>query len=105
MFYYLRNVLHDWPDAKCLEILGHQVDAMVPGSNLLIDELILPNKGVSSMAMQYDITMLSALAGIERTEAEWQKLLDAAGLEITKVHRYDPEMEYGIIEAVPRQRK
>lgn len=45
--YYMRHVLHDWPDHSCVEIMNHIADAMVPGySKLLIFEWILPAKDV-----------------------------------------------------------
>ena len=104
VFYYLRNILHDWPDESCLQILRNQVAAATPGrSTLLIDEMVLPDKGASVMALQQDITMMAVLSGIERTEADWRRLLGEAGLEITQIYRYDIEMGYGIIEAVFRQ--
>ena len=68
-------------------------------SILLIDELVLPNKGASGMAAQMDITMMATLGSIERTEAQWRSLLDRAGLEIIKIEQYDSEMGYSVIEA------
>ena len=97
--YYLRNVLHDHPDDRCLQILKHQVDAMGPKSILLIDELVLPNEGASVMAAQIDITMMATLGSIERTEAQWRALLARAGLEVVEIYKYDPQMGYGVIEA------
>ena len=72
--------------------MGHQ-------SILLIDELVLPNKGASLMAAQMDITMMATLASVERTEAQWRELLGKAGLKILGIHRYDLEMGFGVIEA------
>ena len=99
VFYYLRNVLHDHTDERCINILKRQSAAMGPNSTLLIDELVLPNKGASTMATQFDFVMLSLMAAIERSEAEWRTLLEKAGLEVKSIRRYDNEMEYAVIEA------
>ena len=99
--YYLRYVLHDHPNEKCGEILKHQMAAMGPGSVLLIDELIIPDKGASIMATQSDITMMTVFGALERTRSDWLELLGAAGMRINEIYEYDSEMGYGVIEAVP----
>ena len=43
--YYLRNVMHDYPDYKCAIILRQIMDVMDKDSVILIDEMVLPNKG------------------------------------------------------------
>lgn len=43
--YYLRNVLHDWPDDKCRLILSHLASAMTSDySKIILNELVLPDK-------------------------------------------------------------
>ena len=101
--YYLRNVLHDHPDERCFDILKNQIGAMGPNSRILLDELVLPNTGASVMATGLDLTMMATLSAIERTEANWQSLMEKAGLEIIDIYRYDTEMGYGIVEAVPKK--
>ena len=70
---------------------------------MFIDELVLPNKGASLTAAQMDITMMATLASVERTEAQWRDLLGRAGLKIWKIHMYDLETGYGVIEAAPHR--
>lgn len=39
--YFMRSVLHDWPDEQCRTILGHVKDAMEPGySKILINDCV-----------------------------------------------------------------
>ncbi|KAF2677987.1 S-adenosyl-L-methionine-dependent methyltransferase [Lentithecium fluviatile CBS 122367] len=45
-YYYLRAVLQDHTDEKCLEILKQIADAMTEKSTLLIDDIVVPNKNV-----------------------------------------------------------
>jgi demethylsterigmatocystin 6-O-methyltransferase len=58
-------------------------------SILLIDEMVLPETGVSLMAASIDMTILTALAGMERTEAQWRELLGEWGLNLSR-HSYMP---------------
>jgi len=44
--YFLRMVLHDWPDDKAIAILESQVPAMAPQSRLILNEICLPDPGV-----------------------------------------------------------
>lgn len=74
---------------------------MSPQSFLLIDELVIPDIGVSRFAMQLDVTMMAMFSSTERTVPHWRRLLGEVGLEITQVYRYDPELEYSVLEAVP----
>ncbi|KAG8156835.1 hypothetical protein KVR01_013248 [Diaporthe batatas] len=97
--YYLRNILHDWSDAKCLEILASVKPAMSAESVLLIDEIVLPEKGAPWRAAQLDIEMLVHLAGAERTEKEWRNLLGAAGFKVKSIRKYSLDRGEGVIEA------
>ncbi|KAF2092637.1 O-methyltransferase [Rhizodiscina lignyota] len=101
-FYYLRNVLHDWSDDKCILILKHLIASMTSDSMILIDEMVLPDIGAHWHATQYDLTMMVALAAQERTRSQWEALLDQAGLQITSVHCYTKTVAESIIEAVSK---
>ena len=67
--YYMRNILHDYPDDKCIISLQHLSAAMDRNSVILIDEMTLPNKGVNWHQAQLDMAMMSALASVERSKA------------------------------------
>ncbi|ORY14346.1 S-adenosyl-L-methionine-dependent methyltransferase [Clohesyomyces aquaticus] len=100
-FYYLRHILHDWQNEDCVKILKAIVPAMASESRIVIDEVVLPDMNVPWQAAYMDITMMASLGGMERSKAEWEKLMDEAGLEILNIHRYDPKMQ-SVIVAVPR---
>lgn len=101
-FYYLRQVLHDWPDEKCVAILKQLIAASGPQSQILIDEMVLPDAGVTWQAATIDLTMMASLGSRERTIKEWTTLLDQAGLKIQKVHTYLPRRQDSVIQAVPK---
>lgn len=81
--YYLRTVLHDWPDKQAVEILSRLREAMSPASMLLIHEKAMPETNIPWMAAVGDMTMMTAFAAAERTKNEWEILLNKAGLKLT----------------------
>ena len=100
--YYMRNVMHDYPDVKCKQILRLIMDAMDKDSVILIDEMILPNKGVNWQQAQLDLMVMSVMSAIERSEKEWYALLDDAGLKVKKIVRYTEALHDSIVVAVPK---
>ena len=56
--YYMRTVLHDWPDDFCLKILKNIREAMGPDSLLLINENVVPNRGASIFQTWVDHVMM-----------------------------------------------
>lgn len=64
--------------------------AMTAESILLIDEMIFPEVGVNSHCASIDITMLEAVAGMERTEEQWQGTFKDVGLELVNTYTYNP---------------
>ncbi|KAF2752864.1 S-adenosyl-L-methionine-dependent methyltransferase [Pseudovirgaria hyperparasitica] len=98
--YYLRNILHDYPDVKALELLQNVKDALAPGSVILIDDMVIPNAKAHWHATQVDITMMSCLASMERTEDQWFALIEKAGLKTNKIYKYTQSLGDSIIECV-----
>jgi orsellinic acid C2-O-methyltransferase len=99
--YLLKTVIHDWPDDKARAILRTCGNAMAPGARLLIIERLMPERLVPSAEnralARVDLHMLVALGAQERTQAEMQTLLDAAGLRTLR--RIDTPSEFQILEA------
>ena len=75
---------------------------MAPDSLLLIDEMVLPNTGVHWQQAQLDMLMMATLGARERTEEQWYRLAEEAGLSINKVYPYTVSLRDSIIEAVPK---
>jgi demethylsterigmatocystin 6-O-methyltransferase len=98
----MRNILHDWPDEKCKEILQNLMPAMGNESVILIDEMVMPEAGASARATQLDLAMLTMVAAKERTLKEWQALLQSVGLEIVKLVKYTEECDDFVIVAKPK---
>ncbi|KAL9045235.1 MAG: hypothetical protein Q9214_001696 [Letrouitia sp. 1 TL-2023] len=100
--YYMRNILHDYPDTECVKILENTKTAMGAGSIILIDDMVLPSTDAHYHAATLDMMVMSALAAMERSEKQWQSLLDAAGLKIQDIYVYTEEFRDSIIVAVPK---
>ncbi|MCJ1395327.1 hypothetical protein MMC18_008211 [Xylographa bjoerkii] len=86
--YYLRRVLHNWSDTKCIAILKPLAEAMSADSVLLVSDMVMPARcgEADLLAVTMDLGMLK-LGGKERTEAGFTKILEPAGLELVKVWR------------------
>ncbi|KAG1817962.1 S-adenosyl-L-methionine-dependent methyltransferase [Suillus subaureus] len=109
--YYLRNIIHDWPDHESALILSNLRKALGPNSRVLIHDYVLgqlsrkqaaaeasklgvvvapepllANFGVGNMrAYQQDMTMWLVHNAKERTLQDCLGLATAAGLKLEKV--------------------
>jgi hypothetical protein len=97
--YYMRHVLHDWPDKQAKLILDKVKAAMGPTSIFLVDENVLPDVGVSLVSAQIDISMMVSFSSLERTGAQYSNLLQEAGFEIVGV-RSQPGGTAMLFEAI-----
>lgn len=77
--YLLKHILHDWNDAECVQILKSCRRRLRLGGRIAIIELVLGEVGETGFAPLQDINMLVVASGRERTFAEYQTLLEAAG--------------------------
>lgn len=107
--YYLRNIIHDWPDHESTLILRSVRGAMGPNSRVLIHDYVLqtthrkpieeyhgadvapepmlPNFGAgTSRAYQQDLNMWFIHNAKERTIDEFTKLGASAGLRLEKIY-------------------
>ncbi|KAL8714648.1 MAG: hypothetical protein Q9220_001597 [cf. Caloplaca sp. 1 TL-2023] len=85
--YYLHTVLHDWPDTQALAILSYIRDAMAADSVLLVLENALPEQGVPLYNAMLDFSMMALFAGLERTDRQFEDLLQRAGFVLRGVWR------------------
>jgi hypothetical protein len=83
--YTLKDIIHDWDDVQATAILRNCRRAMSRTSRLLIIERLIQAGNEPCAGKLVDITMLALTGGMERTEEEYQKLLQAAGLQINRI--------------------
>ncbi|KAL4936765.1 hypothetical protein BDV06DRAFT_85935 [Aspergillus oleicola] len=93
--YYMRTVLHDFPDKQALTALKHTRDAMAPDSILLISEHVVPEgANVPPLAAIMDFHMMEVFGSLERTEQQWAELIEKSGFMNVKVYK-------GKLESIP----
>lgn len=83
--YYLRSILHNWPDKDAKVILQSLLPAMTTHSLLLINEYVIPDQNAPLLSSQLDMTMMAMYSSLERTREQWNALLESAGFEILKI--------------------
>ena len=84
--YLLSQVLHDWDDDQCRVILRNIRRAIAQDGRLVILEAPLPDQITGPHpAVELDLLMMVLTGGRERTIAEYQTLLAAAGFALTDV--------------------
>ncbi|MGV0624857.1 methyltransferase [Mycolicibacter minnesotensis] len=82
--FLLKFILHDWDDVSCVTILQNIREAMNPGARLYIVEMdIAPDPRLLPAALM-DLVMMFTLSGRERDTGEYEQLLAAAGLELSR---------------------
>ena len=81
----LKQILHDWNDEQCVNILHHCAESLPQGGCVIVVEMIISEDGKPSPAHMMDVNMLVLLPGKERTATEYGKLFTAAGLKLDRV--------------------
>ena len=78
--YALGRILHDWSEAKILDLLRRVLDRLPAGGAVLIAEKLLDDdKRGPRWAQMQNLNMLAIAEGKERTLAEYRALLEQVG--------------------------
>ncbi|KAI1637608.1 S-adenosyl-L-methionine-dependent methyltransferase [Biscogniauxia mediterranea] len=98
--YFIKFVLHDFPDKDCAQILNNVRASMSKGhSYLVINDFILPDTtGCPHISAEWDLMKLALASEMERTETQWRALLSSAGFAIEGMYQ-PPGDGQGIIVA------
>ncbi|KAI0156552.1 O-methyltransferase-domain-containing protein [Xylariaceae sp. FL1272] len=100
--YYMKMVLHDWGDEDCQRILSNIKPAMKHGkSKILVNEMVIPQKNAEWFATGVDIIMLNTHSSYERTERDWGRLAENAGLKVSRIWDCDGAIEKLIEMVLP----
>jgi C-methyltransferase len=83
--YVLKNIIHDWPDEKAVQILRNVRTAAGPHATVLLIELVIPDHNRDFAGKWADLEMLLNLAARERTAAQYRELLSQGGFRMTRV--------------------
>jgi hypothetical protein len=97
--YFMKHIIHDWDDERCLRILRSCHAAMPSHGKLLVCERIVPPGNTPSYSKLGDLVMLMMTpGGRERTEAQYRALFEAGGFKLTRL--VATESEFTVLEAV-----
>jgi hypothetical protein len=96
----MKNIIHDWNDAKATQILRACRAASPTPGKLLLVELVVPAGFAPHMAHILDLEMMVLCDGKERTEAEYRDLLAGAGFKLTRIIPTEGS-PFSLVEAVP----
>ena len=101
--YLLKAVLHDWDDERSAAILRNCRRVIPPDGKLLLIERAVPERFEANplhhAIARMDLHMLVEFGGRERTEKEFQSLLERTGFRLSNA--VATSTEFSILEATP----
>ena len=83
--YVMKHIIHDWNDEKATTILRNCARAGIGKTRVVLMESVVTPGNEPHFAKWLDLEMMLLPGGKERTEAEFAKLFDGAGLKLTRV--------------------
>ncbi len=98
--YIMKHIIHDWDDARSVQIMKTIHRAMVGDGKLLLAEMVVPDGNDPHYSKILDLEMLTSPGGIERTKTEYAELFEAAGFRLNRI--VSTRSPFSVIEAVKR---
>lgn len=84
--YSLKNILHDWDDARSIKILSRVRAAMDPGHKVLVSETLVETDTHDAMGALSDVQMMVVCdGGRERGRADYARLFAESGFAMGRV--------------------
>jgi len=95
--YMMKMILHDWNDNECIKILSNIHKSASEKSRIFIIEHIVPDPLTPHFSKLFDIHMMCATTGRERTIEEYKSILTRSGWRPINTH-YPQSKMIGVIE-------
>jgi len=95
--YIMKMILHDWNDDECIKILSYIHKSASDKSKVFIVEHIVPDPTTPHFSKLFDIHMMCATSGRERTIEEYKSILSQSGWRHIQTH-YPKSNMIGVIE-------
>ncbi|KAI9695981.1 MAG: hypothetical protein M1820_008322 [Bogoriella megaspora] len=105
--YFFRNILHDWPDEKFIEIIQALVPALKSGSRILLSEGVMPEPPAARSALledkqvrMEDLAMVASHNSRERSVDQYTSLFKAVDgrFSLVGVTGKRPGVHHSLIE-------
>jgi hypothetical protein len=97
--YLMKNILHDWSDEECKQILSTIRQSAPEEARLFSINRIIPDPETPHFAKLFDLHMIVWGTGRERTSEEYAELLEETGWEYVDT-RYPENEHMGAIEGM-----
>lgn len=97
--YIMKKVIHDWDDRRAEAILRNCRNAVAANGKVLVAETLVPPGDQPHQIKSIDVVMLAVTGGMERTQAQYSALFDAAGLRLERV--IQTASAISVLEALP----
>jgi len=81
----MSRILHDWDDSKVLELLKNIDLSLKENGTLLLFETIVPEDSNYNFGITLNFNLLVCTGGKERTQKEFQSLLNKVKFEISQI--------------------
>jgi hypothetical protein len=103
--YIMKHIIHDWGDEECVRLLQNCCRSMEGEGRVICVDAVIPPMGniAGSPAKLLDINMLLFITGRERTEAQWNDLFRAGGLEMRSITPISNNFGTSIVEGIKRR--
>ena len=95
--YMMKMILHDWNDEECIKILSNIHKSASDKSKVIIVEHVVPDPTTPHFSKLFDIHMMCATTGRERTIEEYKSILNQSGWRHIQTH-YPKSNMVGVIE-------
>ena len=95
--YIMKMILHDWNDDECIKILSNIHKSASDKSKIFIVEHLVPDPAIPHFSKLFDIHMMCATTGRERTIEEYKSILSQSGWRHIQTH-YPKSNMIGVIE-------
>ena len=97
--FLMKHILHDWNDEECVQILRNIHAASPAHARVFVAEYVVPDPKTPHFAKLFDVHMMCATSGQERTEPEYAALYRQSGWKFVTTW-YPASRLMGVVEAV-----
>ncbi|WP_394834893.1 acetylserotonin O-methyltransferase [Pendulispora rubella] len=83
--YLLKDILHDWDDARSIHILKAVRRAAKPDGRVLIVEIMVEPHDTEFLGTLLDVHMMAVCGGRQRSRDDFRNLFEASGFRLSRV--------------------